>query len=110
MKTEGARTLPAQVQEEKRKQAIRLYKRDHQYKEIASIVGVHFETVGKWVRAYRSQGREGIISKKHGRKLGSGRALNTEQSQSIQRLIIDKRPDQLKMTYALWKGVETASL
>jgi len=102
MKTEDARTLPAQVQEEKRKQAIRLYKRNRQYKEIASLVGVHFETVGKWVRAYRAQGREGIVSKKHGRKPGSGRALNTEQAQSIQRLIIDKRPDQLKMTYALW--------
>ncbi|MCP3687795.1 MAG: IS630 family transposase [Gammaproteobacteria bacterium] len=102
MKTEDARTLPAQVQEEKRKQAIRLYERNHQYKEIASLVGVHFETIGKWVRAYRAQGREGIVSKKHGRKPGSGRALNTEQAQIIQRLIIDKRPDQLKMTYALW--------
>ncbi len=65
-------------------QAFHLYKHNQQYKEVASLVGVHFETIGKWVRTYRAQGREGIVSKKHGHKSGSERALNTEQAQNPQ--------------------------
>ena len=44
-----ARKLSPEVQEEKRKQAIRLHKTGKAYKEIADLVEVHFETIGKWV-------------------------------------------------------------
>jgi len=99
---EDARKLSPQVQEEKRKQAIRLHTKGCQYKEIAELVGVHFETIGKWVRAYKAKGSKGIASQDRGRKIGSGRALTSDQEKEIQRLIADKTPDQLKMVYALW--------
>ena len=37
-----------------------------------------------------------------GKKLGSGRSLSAEQEQSIRQIICDKRPEQLKMEFALW--------
>ena len=97
-----ARKLSQEVQEEKRKQAIRLYKTGKRYKEIAGLVEVHFETVGKWVRAYQSGGIKEITSKTKGRKPGVFKHLTPEQEKRIQKLIIDKTPDQMKMTYALW--------
>ena len=97
-----ARKLSPDAQEEKRKQAIRLYKRGKAYKEIADLVEVHFETIGKWVRAWRSKGMSAVQSKTRGRKKGESRKLSAEQAKQIQKLIIDKTPDQLKLVYALW--------
>lgn len=102
MKREDARTISAQAQEEKRKQAIRLRGKGYSYKEIGDFVGVHFETVGKWVRAYNTLGLEGIIAKKQGKSHGTGRALSPEQELAVQESILDCNPDQLKMPYALW--------
>ncbi|WP_444931579.1 IS630 family transposase [Microbulbifer sp. SSSA002] len=102
MKKEDARTLSASAKEEKRKQAIRLRKNGYSYKRIADLVGVHFETIGKWYRAYLAHGTQGISAKTLGRKPGTGRLLSEEQEKAIKQLIIDKRPDQMKLTYALW--------
>ena len=66
------------------------------------MVGVHELTVGKWIRAYEAQGLSVLTSKPRGRKPGTGRSLSEEQEKRIQKLIIDKTPDQLKMSYALW--------
>ena len=97
-----ARKLPPEVQEEQRKQAIRLHQSGLPYKEIADLVEVHFETIGKWVRAWRMNGTKAIQSKARGKKKGEARKLSAEQATTIQQLIIDKTPDQLKMVYALW--------
>ena len=96
------RKLSSEVQEEKRKQAIRLHKKGKRYKEIADLVEVHFETIGKWVRAYRAAGMKALSSDVRGRRQGAARKLTQEQEKTIQQLIVDKTPDQLKMVYALW--------
>ncbi len=97
-----ARRLSPEIQEEKRKQAIRLHKTGLRYKEIGQLIEVHFETIGKWVRAYRKGGFKAVQSKPRGKEKGVSRKLTPEQAASIQRIIIDKTPDQLKMVYALW--------
>ena len=102
MDYEDARKLTGPAQEEKRKQAIRLYQQGWQYKSISEVVGVHFETIGKWVRLYRSMGLDGIKARKQGRYVGSGNLLSVEQTQQIKEMITDKMPYQLKMPYALW--------
>jgi len=43
-----------------------------------------------------------LLTQFRGRRLGSGRQLSVEQEQRLQRLLIDKTPDQLKLQYALW--------
>ena len=99
-----ARKLSQDAKEEKRKQAIRLHKAGKRYKEIAELVEVHFETVGKWVRAYKNGGMKEIKSKTKGRKPGTSKYkyLSFEQEKLIQKLITEKTPDQIKMAYALW--------
>ena len=99
---EDARTLPAAAQEEKRKQAIRLRKQGHSYLAISRLVGVHEQTVGKWIRAYSAEGLSAIKAQNRGRKPGTGRFLTNDQEKRIQQVIMDKTPDQLKLAYALW--------
>ncbi|WP_299943980.1 winged helix-turn-helix domain-containing protein [uncultured Microbulbifer sp.] len=102
LKKEDARTLSSAAKEEKRKQAIRLREEGYSYKDIADMVGVHFETVGKWYRAYSAQGLEGISAKQLGRKPGTGRLLTEEQEIQIETLIVNKTPQQMKLAYPLW--------
>ncbi len=101
---EDARALPAVVQEEKRKQAIRMWKKNgYTRKEIGEQVGVHALTVGRWIKRYQAEGMKGLRAASHqGRPVGSGRALSRDQEGEIQKLLIDKTPDQLKLRYALW--------
>ena len=101
---EDARSLPAVVQEEKRKQAIRMWKTNRYiHKDIGEQVGVHSLTVGRWVRTYQAEGIKALKAcEQQGRPVGSGRLLSPEQEKSIQRLLIDKTPDQLKLRYAPW--------
>lgn len=47
----------------------------------------------------------GIVAlkpKARGKKQGEGRSLMPSQEDKIRKLICDKRPEQLKMDFALW--------
>jgi len=83
---EDARALPAVVQVEKRKQAIRMWKKNrYTHRDIGEQVGVHYLTVGRWINRYNSGGMKAILSSKtQGRPVGSGRSLSTEQEARIQ--------------------------
>ena len=102
MKKTDARTLLPATQETLRKQAIRLKKQGKSFVEIASIVGVHRNTVSNWWNSYQDIGLKGIMSKKRGRHLGELRTLSPSQEIEIQNLIIENTPDQLKFSFALW--------
>ncbi len=102
MNKEDARSLPALAQEEKRKQAVRMRKKGQTYKAIGESVGVHERTVIRWIRTFETQGSRALKAKKLGRPMGAGRSLTPKQEKCIQKLISDKTPDQLKMSYALW--------
>jgi transposase len=93
-----ARKLPREVIEEKRRQAQRLRKLGMTRKEIGDIVGVHADTVGRWIKLSQKQ----LKVNRGGRKLGESRHLTSEQEDRIKMMIQDKMPDQLKMHYALW--------
>jgi transposase len=97
-----ARKLPSSALEEKRRQAVRLRKKGLTRAEIGEIVGVHADTVGRWLKSYRDGGAQSLKLNRRGRREGSGRRLDDEQERKIQQLLIDKTPDQLKMPYALW--------
>jgi transposase len=93
-----ARKLSLEVLEEKRRQAHRLRKCGMTRAEIGDIVGIHADTIGRWLKLDKNELGYG----KPGRKMGSGRRLTVTQEQQIKALLIDKTPDQLKMPYALW--------
>lgn len=93
-----ARKLSAEAIEEKRRSAHQLRKRGLTRASIGEIVGVHADTVGRWLKL----DKRALSLEKSGRKVGSGRRLSVAQEQQIKALLIDKTPDQLKMAYALW--------
>jgi transposase len=93
-----ARKLPREVIEEKRRQAHQLRKRGMTRAEIGEIVGVHADTVGRWLKLSKQQ----LKVNRGGRKTGQGRHLTADQEKAIRKKIMDKTPDQLKMSYALW--------
>ena len=93
-----ARKLPREVIEEKRRQSQRLRKRGMTRKEIGDIVGVHADTVGRWLKLTAKQ----LKVNRGGRQSGEGRTLTSAQEHRLRKMIMDKTPDQLKMAYALW--------
>lgn len=93
-----ARKLSRDVLEEKRRQAQQLRKRGMTRKEIGEIVGVHEDTVGRWLKLGKSE----LVVNRGGRKRGQARHLSAVQEGAIRKKIMDKTPDQLKMAYALW--------
>ena len=97
-----ARKLTAQQQEEKRRLALKLYKEGYSQAKVGELVGVHRDTVGKWFRIERNEGASALKTKRRGRPKGLCRRLSDEDESHIRRLICDKRPDQLKMPFALW--------
>jgi transposase len=93
-----ARKLSRDVLEEKRRQAHQLRKRGLTRAEIGDIVGVHADTVGRWLKLDKSN----LKVKRGGRKVGDARLLSAQDETRIRAKIIDKTPDQLKLAYALW--------
>ena len=102
MDTEDARKLPPAAQEEKRKLAIRLWKRGVQIKQVAETVGVSAQAVSGWIKRYKAGGFSALKSKRRGPPTGQTRRLTQEQEKHLQKLIRDRAPDQLKLDYALW--------
>ena len=90
-----ARTLPREVLEEKRRQAHRLRERGMTRAEIGQIVGVHADTVGRWLKLSPKQ----LEVNRGGRKTGDGRHLDADQEKYIRRLITDKLPDHRITSY-----------
>lgn len=101
-----ARTLPPSAIEEKRRTARELRKTGMTRAEIGKIVGVHADTVGRWLKL----DEKSIVLKKRGLKKGHQSLLSPQQSDKIRRLITDKTPDQLKLNYALWTRASVKEL
>lgn len=102
MEKTDARTLTKETQEQLRKQAIRLRKQGKTYPEIGMIVGVNGNTVWKWWMKYQTGGVGSLKAGQRGRPPGVNRLLSAVQEETIRKLICDKTPDQLKLTFALW--------
>ncbi len=100
-KTDG-RNLSLATLAHVRQQAIKIHKQGKTNIEIAEILSVHRNTVGEWIKTYKTHGMKGLKLQPPGRKTGSGRRLSAEQEKQIQKMIRDKMPDQLKLPFALW--------
>jgi len=104
------RKLKKEVQEQIRYQAIRLRKAGKKYKEIEKVLSVARTTICTWYKKYEREGKKGIKTKKRGRKLGEFRTLNSDQEKQLKKLIQDKCPDQLKLSFALWTRIAVQQL
>ena len=58
--------------------------------EAGEIVGVHADTVGRWIKIYQAQEARGLKLKKRGRREDSGRRLDPNQETKIRKLLVDE--------------------
>ena len=89
-------------QEAIREKAFKLFQKSWKNKNIAEALNVSYVTVSNWRKLYKKSGEKGFKSQTRGVKSGSTSLLNPEQEKEIQKIIIDKDPEQLKLSFALW--------
>lgn len=102
MEKRDARQLNTEAQYELRRTAIQLLKSGKTQKEVAEILDIGTHAVWRWNKLYKAKGVAGLQLKQRGRCQGAKRRLTPEQEKEIQRIIRDKYPEQLKLTFALW--------
>jgi len=94
--------LTPEAQYEIRKAAVRMVESGKTQVEVAVFFGVARRSLFTWLQAYQEKGAKGLRTQKRGRRHGEQRTLSLDQERSIQKLIIDKCPEQLKLPFALW--------
>ncbi|MBU1114401.1 MAG: IS630 family transposase, partial [Bacteroidetes bacterium] len=102
MEKQDFRKLSSQERFVMRKRAIILIKDGTKQKEVAKIFGVRISTVNAWVKNFKSDSINGLKDEKRGVKPEGKKLLSSEQEKAIQKMIIDKMPDQLKLSFSLW--------
>ena len=102
MTTTDARSLTTEALFERRKQAVALFKKGMSRIDISVTVGVHRNTVGEWIAEWKNNNSRVTKPKSAGRPKGSGRNLTPEMEREIQKALVDKCPEQLKLPFALW--------
>ena len=102
MDKEDARRQSLGELHERRKQVIRLYKKGYKIMRIVALTGLSWPTVRTAIDLYEAGGAAALKPKARGKQEGEGRSLTPSQEDKIRKLICDKRPEQLKMDFALW--------
>ena len=70
--------------------------------EVAGALGVHLKTITRWTGEHKKHGAAVFAVRKRGPKTGEARHLSPQQEKTLQRMIVEKTPDQLKLAFALW--------
>src|SRR5208283_6150967 len=94
------RAMPPKVQAEIRRKAVEAVNQGKTRQEVAILFNVRRETVGVWVKNFRTQGNKGLQTGKVGRPVG-GR-LKPWQAANVVKALIDKNPEQMKLPFYLW--------
>ena len=110
MDKEDARYQTLEQLHERRKQVIRLHCKGYRVTHIVELSGLSYPTVRGVIDRYELGGVATIKPTPRGKTAGEGRTLTQEQEQSIQHTICDKRPEQLKMEFALWNRAAVMQL
>lgn len=102
MEKRDARKLISEAQYELRCRCIVMLRHDMKQVEVALILGVSRTSVMRWWGIYCREGMNGLKLKTRGRRHGQKRRLIPQQEKSIQQMLVNKTPDQLKLPFALW--------
>jgi transposase len=108
MKIQDARSLPTVAQEDLRRKAVKAILEDMKQVEVAKLLCVSRQAVGKWVKAYRENGTKALKAKRKGRPKGG--SLLPWQAAQIAKALVDRNPDQLKLPFYLWTREAVAQL
>lgn len=110
MDKEDARYQSLEQLHERRKQVVRLHRKGYGVMRIVELSGLSYPTVRGVIDRYEDSGASSIKPAQRGHRIGEGRRLSEAQEQTIQRIICDKRPEQLKMDFALWSRAAVMQL
>jgi len=102
MKNEDKRKLSIETKYELRKQIVRLKQSGRPTVEIVEITGLRSQSINRIWRSFQAGGQEAIRMRPQGRRVGEKRRLTLEQEMRLQRLMVDKTPEQLRFKFALW--------
>lgn len=102
MDKEDARYQRLEQLHERRRQVARLHVKGHGVMRIVELTGLSYPAVRRAIDLFEAAGVSALKPSARGREKGQGRSLSAEQEQAIRRTICDKRPEQLKMEFALW--------
>ena len=108
MEIKDARSLPSIAQEDLRQKAIKAVMDGKKQVEVAEILGVTRQAVGKWVSKFRRGGEKSLKAKRKGRPEG-GKLLPWQAAQ-IANTVTDHHPEQLKLPFYLWTREAVAQL
>jgi transposase len=103
MQKRDGRSVPDVALEVLRERAVAMREAGNSQLAIASALGVHKNTVHRWLKGWRVAGAGALKAKKRGRSHEAQRLLNAAQAAKVQRLLMTERcPDQLELPFALW--------
>ena len=92
----NALSMGSKGQHELRKTIIRMLKDGKRGKEIAKELDVSEGHVSNVKKLYEAGGAKALKPAKRGRPAGKNKILTPEQEREIQRIIVDKNPEQLR--------------
>lgn len=110
MEKDDARYSTLEQLHERRKQVVRLHRKGYGVMQIVALCGLSYPTVRAAIDRYEEGGLAAIRPATRGKRAGQGRTLTEEQEQAIRKIICDKRPEQLKMEFALWNRAAVMQL
>ncbi len=110
MEKEDARKQSREVLHERRKQVIRMHRKGLPVMQIVEQCGLSWYAVNAAITAYSTAGAGALKPAARGKKKGSGRLLSESQESAVRQIICDKRPEQLKMEFALWNRAAVRQL
>ena len=110
MEKDDARKQTREVHHERRKQVIRLHRKGMPVMQIVEHSGLSWYAVNAAIKCYLAEGASALKPAARGKKPGSGRMLSEVQEAAIRQIICDKRPEQLKMEFALWNRAAVMQL
>jgi transposase len=101
LRTNAVRLSPNE-QYQIRKNIVRLLTQGKSNREIAVTLDVSERHVRNVKKLYAEQGIAGIKPQKRGRRHGEQRKLTPAQEREIQKIIVDKNPEQLRLAGCMW--------
>ncbi len=110
MDKEDARYQKLEQLHERRKQVVRLHRKGVGVMAIVGMTGLSYPAVRLAIDLYEEGGYVALKPAARGRACGEGRTLTVVQEEGIRRTICDKRPEQLKMEFALWSRAAVMQL
>jgi transposase len=102
MQKRDGRSIPDAALEVLRERAVAMHAAGNAQLAIAAALGLHKNTVYRWLKGWRVAGAAALKAKKRGRRDEAKRLLGAAQAAEIRQLMTEHCPDQLDLPWALW--------